>query len=202
VLVQQQVNSTPGAATLDATFSAPTTVDDLLVLIGASTDGPLQMPSGGGVSAWTFAAGSAANANIEIWYGAVTTSSSDPVTISRSRSGDLRLNITEWRGFNAQQIVLDEASKHDGTASPAFADPIDVHGTDLVIFGVASSEPDNNPATPSDGPWEPLMSIELSSLFVQSAWYQARSATTSLQPMSSVAEIGWDAAIAAFKVAP
>jgi hypothetical protein len=201
--VQQSVGSTPSALTISATFSAATTIDDLLVIIGASTDDALQMMNitGGGVSTWSIAAASAAHANIEIWYGLVTTSTDEPVTIGHSRQGDLRLNVSEWRGL-ATQDVLDSANALDGTSSSASAQPLDTHAPDLIVLGAANQGSNSSIGSPSEGPWSALKPIALGDTAVQSSWYQTLPATAAVQPMVPTTGEGWDAAIAAFKVAP
>jgi hypothetical protein len=206
VLVQQTSASTDATvATLSASFAHPTIVGDLLVIVGASTSGPLDRKNvtGGGVTQWAVAAASPTNANMEIWYGVVSSASSAPVAIGLQEAQDLRLNVTEWSGLVATQLdALDGTGSQSGTASPALASPIDTHAAALVVFGVSSLEPSSGFGTPSDGPWTAMDPIALDDRCVQLSWYQNRPAATSLQPMVSVTGDGWDAAIAAFKVAP
>ena len=79
-IVQQNTGSQTNSSSLTVTLTNPTTVGNLLIMVGANDSGPLTSVSGGGAATWSQATGSYINANCEIWYGVVTTSSSTGVT--------------------------------------------------------------------------------------------------------------------------
>jgi hypothetical protein len=201
-LIQQKTNSSGSNSTLSLTLANQTTVGDLLVMIGAANKLALSGVSGGGAASWGKAASSTTNTNIEIWYGPVTSGSSAPVTITCSQTGAIWMNVSEWSGLvNTQSQVLDQGNAQHGTSSPASASSISTaHADDLVLFGVADTS-GNTFGVPTAGPWSSFSSVSAGG-FAQAAWYQTVSATGTYDPTVTVTRSYWDAAIAAFKIAP
>ncbi|MFI5342339.1 MAG: DUF2341 domain-containing protein, partial [Candidatus Methylomirabilales bacterium] len=205
-IVQQNTGYLAGASSLTVTLTNRTTVNNVLIMVGGIDANSLNTPSGGGVATWSKATASDANANCEIWYGVVTTSSSAGVTITISGSGYAHMNLTEWSGLNG---TLDKAAAQSNTTSPASASSITTtNANDLLIFAAAIFL--GNTAGPptaggTSGSWEAMNSIAVTGFNdVQSSWYQVVSATGTYNPTSAVAPTpssGTDAAIAAFQVA-
>jgi len=107
----------------------------------------LSSVTGGGVTSWQKAAGSAFNSNIEIWYGVVSTSSAG-VTIAvtatppcPTNGTQFFANVTEWSGLvGTQSQLLDTATAMHGSPSSASAPSITtLNAADLVIFGVSEN---------------------------------------------------------------
>jgi len=204
VLVQQATASTAAASTVSATLTNPTTVGNLLVVVGATPEGPLKSVTGGGAATWMLATFSATNANMEIWYGVVTASSSTPVEIvyGGSKALEMRLNVTEWSGLATTQGVLDAESSQAGKTTSASAPAITTNAADLIVFAAVATAPTGSFTDPSNGPWTGMTPITLSGSWTQSSWYQTLPASTAFQPMVAVPGTAWDASIAAFKIAP
>ena len=198
-LVAQAQNHGIGLTSLSATIA--THAGDLLVMTGASIRGALTSVSGGGAT-WTFATGSTVNTNVEIWYG-VTNGTNNDVTITfAGATGDMWIVVSEWSGL-ASTSQLDGAISSSGLTSPADAGPINtVNATDLIIFAVADIQP-NTFGVPAPGNWNQLMSINASGFQpTQAEWYRFVGATGMFDPRVTETGGNWDAAIAAFKVAP
>lgn len=200
VVVQQAKASAPNGSPLSVTLPSPPTSGDLLVMVGAANHGGLAGVSGGGVATWTRAAQSLINANIEIWFG-VTTGSSSTVAISfPANQLPIWMAVSEWSGV-ATSNIIDGARATAGTASPAGAGAITTtNPQDLLIFGVADSAP-NTWGVPSQGAWTAMTSISTPAI-AQLAWYQVVSSSGSYGPQVSETAHAWDAAVAAFRVAP
>ena len=106
----------------------------------------LSSVTGGGVTSWQLASRGIVNANVEIWYGVVSSSAANvtitvPAPIAGCPMGtDLLANVTEWSGLNGTQSqVPDTATATSGSASPATVSTTTLNAADLVIFGVSEN---------------------------------------------------------------
>ena len=203
VIVQENVGTDPNAKNLTVILPNATTVGNVLVMVGASRDSPLSSGTGvtgGGVSpSWTFAIRSTTNADIEIWYGVVS-SPSKTVTLTAAGAGHIRANVTEWSGLIA---ALDGKNAGAGTGRSASAGSITTaNPKDLIIFGVDDGVP-NSFGTPTPGTWTPMMSVTEGDFgCMQFLWRQTVSATATFSPTVTETSGQWDAAIVAFKIQP
>jgi len=162
--------------------------------------------TGGGVVSWSTASVSQSYANCEIWYGVVTTSSTTPITISDPVTGPLLLDVSQWSGLvTTQGQVLDVASGQAGLSGNASAGPITTtHAADFIMFAAGDYAP-NTFGSPSGGTWSTLSALiagTSGNQYVQDAWYQSVASTGTYTPTVSQTGDGWDACIAAFKIAP
>jgi len=212
-LVQQSTSFMTPVSSLTGTLPRAPTPGNLLVILAAYLEGNLQPPLGGGVTDWRFADGSIIHSNIEIWYGVVSAQPDAAVTISAAMTNSttpilatVRLQILEWSGLVAtKQEVLDAASAGSGGVSPASAPTImTTHPADLVVFGISDLDETSMIGAPTDGPWQALDPIKVLDDSIQRSWYRTISTAGSLAPAVAdpAAKPKWDAAIAAFKVAP
>jgi hypothetical protein len=201
VLVQQGVAyAATSDAPLSLTLSVAPGVGHVLVMIGAAEHGPLTSITGGGVAAWMRATSSTTNMNIEIWYG--TTDGSSATVMSHFPQSHLPMwmHIAEWANLSTAATV-DQTSSGAGATSPASAGAVaTMHGHDLLVFGVSDQAP-NVFGTPVPGAWTPLASISETDV-VQSAWYRVVAATATYAPSVGETAGSWDAALAAFAIAP
>jgi hypothetical protein len=201
-LAQQQFNTATSATSLPVTISS-TTVGNLLVMIGGAACSSLQSVTGGGVTSWQKAAGSYTYENVEIWYGVVSTSSNAPVTLTVSSAScpsgtDMRANVTEYSGLVATQSqVFDVGAAQSGTGTTASASITTQNANDAVFFGV--SQGGSSGIGTLGGSWWAMQTTSTAAA-TQSSWAQQVSSTGAFNPSVSVTA-GWDAAIAAFKVA-
>jgi hypothetical protein len=196
LLVQRAVDSMGSATTLSVTLPAPPASGHLLVMVGGSNINALVSISGGS-PAWTRAAFSTTNPNIEIWFGIADGTPS--VTIAAAGLTGMTLLVSEWSGLVTTN-PLDLATATSGSASPASAGTITTsHAPDLLIFGAADYVP-NTFGTPTGGPWTLLDSITSNS--IQTVWYRVATTTGTYEAQVPETLHRWDAAIAAFRIAP
>jgi hypothetical protein len=199
MLVAQSSNFGTGGATLAVTIS--TAAGDLLVMTGAAIHGPLTSVSGGG-ALWARAARALQNTNVEIWYG-ITDGSSNDVTITLTgNTQDIWMVVSEWSGI-ATTNPLDGAIATSGVVSPADAGMVvTANARDLLVFAVADGTP-NTFGTPSPGAWSALDTIAAAGFFpTQAEWYRVTGIAGRFDPHVDETAGQWDAAIAAFRVAP
>ena len=200
-LVQQATASAPNTnAPVAAMLSSPPISGHLLVMVGAAEHGGLSTVTGGGVPTWTRATRSVTNSNVEIWYG-VTDGSSATVAITfPAFTLPIWMAVSEWSGM-ASANVLDGARSTAGTTSPASAGALaTTHAHDLLIFAVTDNTP-NTFGAPTQGAWTAMTGVTAAPL-VQATWYREVAATGSYNPTVTETGHGWDAAAAAFRVAP
>jgi hypothetical protein len=200
-IVQQVTASAPNTnAPLSATLSSPPVSGHLLIMIGAAEHGGLSTVTGGGVATWTRATSSLTNSNVELWYG-VTAGSSATVTITfPAYTLPIWMAVSEWSGM-ASTNVLDGARSTAGGASPAGAGTLaTTHAHDLLVFAVADNTP-NTFGAPTSGPWATMTGVTATPI-VQAAWYREVLAMGSYGPTVTETAHSWDAAAAAFRVAP
>lgn len=196
VMRQQVINYANVATTLSATLQAAPTNGDVLILVGGGPTAPLTSVSGGGVATWQLAVKSTVQSNVEIWYG-VTDGSSATVTITLNNStGPMWLSVSEWTELTG---TLDAAVGNDGNTTPASAGPITTTTRGLLVFGVSQFTP-SNIGSPSPGVWTALQAIDGVSV-KQREWSRVEPNAGSYSASVSVSNSGWDAAIAAFKIA-
>jgi hypothetical protein len=196
MFVQQAKAEAPTSVMpLVATLPAPPHPGDLLVAIGADEHGALTSVSGGGVVAWSLAARSLANTNIEVWYGTTDGSNSAVTVTFPTDTLPMWVVVGEWSGASA----FDGAKSAKGQASPASAGALPVHARDLVIFGVGDQAPTTF-GTP-EGAWTALMPAT-SSHTEQRVWFTTAAATGTLAPSVTLTAHEWDAAIVAFRAQP
>jgi hypothetical protein len=199
LLIDQSVNTMVSALTLSTTFTRPLTPNDVLVLVGGAGTGILSV-SGGGVSAWTQAVASYTNKDIEIWYG-VSDGSSPTITITANgTANNMRISVSEWAGLSTTSPLDQVGHASNTTTAPATATVTTVNARDLMIFAVADAA-STTFGTPAPGTWTALTDAN-NSVTVQSAWFEAVSNASSYIPTVSQTGAKWDAAIAAFRVAP
>ena len=209
-LVQQKTNSANAAASIIVTLTTnpTTTVGNLLVLVGETNCFSLATPTGSGVTTWQRATFSTTNANIEIWYGVVSTASSTGVTVQSSNacSGAIRAHLMEFSGLYANQAtVFDKANAISGTTSPApatsWAGITTTNANDLLVFGIADTA-SNTFGTPTGGGWTNLTTVTTSTVKT-SDWYRVVSSATTYKPtVTDTGTVAWDAALASFKACP
>ncbi len=202
MLVQQAVNHVDGDAVTISLPAAPTS-GNVLLLVGADIHRGLPSVggvTGGGVATWNRAAFSAVNTNVEIWWG-ITDGSSPDVTI-HGVAGDTSAkfgNVSEWSGL-VTQAPVDGAHALDGTTSPA--DPgamTTTNAHDLLVFGVGDGAP-NTFGVPAPGAWIPLSPINAD--ITLAAWVRIQTTAGVVHPTVTETAGAWDAAVAAFQIAP
>jgi hypothetical protein len=199
-LLQRQVtNHAENATTLSATLPAAPAANHLLIMIGANLSGSLATVSGGGAM-WTRAAHSVIHSNVEIWYG-VTNGSSATVTIARpSTAAAMWMSVSEWSGLAATNTLDQASADHDGINPVTAGSITTTHAPDLVVFAATTALP-NTFTSPTPGTWTALQGI-VSATHMQNVWY--RTVTTAGAQAPQVLENraeGWEAAIAAFRIA-
>lgn len=196
MLVQRASDSLASGTTLSVTMPAAPAIGHELVMVGGSNIASLASITGGSAN-WTRAAGSTAYPNIEIWFGVADGTAT--VTITAIGTTGLTLALSEWSGL-ATVAPLDMATAASGTTSPASAGTITTtHAPDLVIFGAADYLV-NTFGTPTGGTWTMLDTTMSSSM--QSVWYEVATSPGAYQGQVSETVHMWDAAIAAFRIAP
>jgi len=194
LLRQQITNYADTGPSLTATLPAPPTSGRMLVMIGANVSGALTSVTGGGTT-WTLATSSTRYANVEIWFG-ITDGSSATVTITlNGSSSPIWMSVSEWSGLAA----LDAARSTFGATSPASAGAITTTGPDLLLFAVADSVP-NTFGTPTPGTWTAMTGT--TGMYTQLEWYRTEMVAGTYVPTVSETAGAWDAAIAAFHIAP
>lgn len=195
-LVQEEIHYV--AATPAAAVTLPTTpiAGDVLVMIGATPDGALDAVTGGG--AWTRAAASTTNKNVEIWY-AIADGTSATVTASRAgNTADMWLAVSEWRGL-ATPVVLEGATDQAGVASPTSAGTLETHGPALVVFAATNIRL-NTFGDPAPGTWTAMTGIYAGDM--QEAWYQVAPTAGTFAPTATETGHQWDAALVGFSYVP
>ncbi|MBV8759705.1 MAG: hypothetical protein JO257_20620 [Deltaproteobacteria bacterium] len=200
-LVQQAVNHAD-ADTLTITLPAAPTAGDVLVFVGGDVHSELDAATGvtgGGVTTWNRATFSAINANVEIWYGVTNGTARDIVL--HGVTGDTHPifgNVSEWSGLLTSNLV-DAAHAAHALVSPADPGAITTtYAHDLVVLGVNDFGP-NTYGTPAPGTWTALTAINAD--ITLAGWYRIVTPST-IDPSVSETDHEWDAAIAAFRVAP
>lgn len=197
IMRQQVINYANQTASLSATFSSAPTSGNVLVMIGGTPSAPLTSVSGGGVTTWQLAVSSTIQSNVEIWYG-ITDGSSATVTIALTNNNSPTwLSVSEWTNLTG---VVDDTSKNDSSMSPANAGPVTTTTRDLLIFGVSQFVP-TTIGSPSPGVWTALQPID-GAFVKQREWYRIEPTAGSYSASVSVSNNGWDAALAAFEIAP
>jgi len=200
MLVQQAV-AHADTPSLTVSLPAQTKAGDVLVMIGADEHGPLSSVSGGGVGSWVHVVDSTINTNIEIWYGVVTVGSMGPVTLVGPplATQPIFANVSEWSGLITPN-PSDGARAASGLTSPADPGAIaTAHAHDLVFFGVGDQVP-NTFGAPAPGNWTSLTPIVAD--ITMGAWYRTVTVAGLVHPTVSETDGHWDAAVAAFAIAP
>ena len=195
-LVQQGVNYADQATSLSVTLPNLPGANHVLVMIGGNPHAHLDSVTGGGVTTWTFAAGSWDNANIEIWYG-VSNGSNATVTITcATNTLSMALSVSEWSGL-ATTNLLDTQNAIGGVVSPAKSGSITTtNAHDLLLFGVGDDAP-NTFGNPAPGTWTQLTPV--TGFLVQGEWYRIVSATGTYTPTVSETANSWDGASVALR---
>ena len=199
-LVQQVTSKVLSSDMLSATLPAAPAAGHVLIMVGDSPQAEIVSVTGGGVATWTRAAIASMDCNSEIWFG-VTDGSSSTVTISDpNTTQEDWMNLSEWSGLSTT-LTLDNAIAMSGTTSPASAGTLLTgHAHDLVIFTVSDNTP-NTYGTPGPGTWTAMTPVEVANCG-QVDYYAIVNATGTYAPAISVTTLTWDAAIAAFRIAP
>jgi hypothetical protein len=190
--VQQVIASADRAATLDATLPAAPSAGNVLLMIGANQHTSLTSVTGGGT--WTKIAGSDENANIEVWY-AVADGSRSPVSLDCTLSGcetqPIWMNLTEWSGLAAQNLV-EAGISTSGVTSPVHVASVTTSSPhDLIVFAFADGAP-NVVGVPGPGNWIALDEVAPVAI-TQFAWYRIVTPGTYAPTVTETAN-GWDAA--------
>jgi hypothetical protein len=192
-LVQQITTSVDHGATLSATLPAMPAAGNALVMIGANEHDVLTSVTGGGAT-WAIAAGSAQNANVELWFG-ISDGSSATVTIDCATDCDPQpswISLSEWSGL-ATSNLLDIAIADNGLDSPARTSGVTTTGAhDLLVVAAADLQP-NNFGEPMPGTWRPLTPI-VTAAIAQSAWYAVVPPGTYTPTVSETGN-NWDAVL-------
>lgn len=199
MIVQQATNHGDSVATLSATLPATPVAGHILIMIGANLSGSLVSVSGGAAT-WTKAASSLVNSNVEIWFG-LSSGMGAVVTIARPQTpASMWISVSEWDGL-ATTNSLDAAHAAYGTANPVTAGSIaTTNAHDLLVFAATTALPSTHGA-PTPGSWTAMQGVS-SATHTQSAWY--RVVTTAGPQAPQVVQsgtAGWEAAIAAFRIA-
>jgi hypothetical protein len=199
MIVQQAMNHAEQAASLSVTFTSPPTPGNLLVMIGAANGGQLSGVTGA-AALWSHAADNVDNANVEIWY-AIADGTGSMVTVTRAgNTNAMWASISEWSGMAAAS-PLDNAGANGGLSGTASVPPINTaHAHDLLIFGVADTQPGVSYGTPNPGMWTAMNTVATTD-FLQASWYRLVVNTGGYNASVSAQGTGWDAALAAFKAA-
>jgi hypothetical protein len=199
-LVQQTTKGDLSVSPLVAVLPSLPTKNNVLVMVGAATPGALASVSGGGVATWKNAAMSTANCNVEIWYGESDGSSASVAIAYPNNTGLIWMNVSEWSGLVAAG-PLDMATASNGLTGDATAGTITTtHAHDLLLFAVT----DHSPVTfggPTPGSWSAMTTIDDNGC-MQAPWYADVTTTGAYAPSTTQNNSGWEAAIAAFKIAP
>jgi len=202
-LVQQAANHAD-ADTLTITLPQAPAAGDVLVFVGGDIHSELDSATGvvgGAVPTWKRATFSAINSNIEIWYG-VTFGTTRDIVI-HGIAGDTHAifgNVSEWSGLVTTSALLDGAHATDGLTSPA--DPGTITTTnmrDVAFLGVADLTP-NTYGTPTPGTWHAMTGIDADVSI--GVWYRNIGIPANVHPTVTETANSWDAAVAAFEVAP
>jgi hypothetical protein len=209
---------TTTAGSISVQLAKLATRNDVLILTCADTRHGLESGavSGAGVT-WNQAVNTAAESNMEIWYGIVVEPSMADVRIDSTlpKQGDpsfsIRMDLTEWSGLAVDQTsIVDVAIANSGEdkISTDTASPMQITTTypiDVLVLGVSAS----SPATfdePTQGPWSTIGIVDASPNALDSSWYRIVPMRTIANPMVALTTSSggtmWAAAIAAFKVAP
>jgi hypothetical protein len=197
-LVHQQTSYAASAATLSVTLPTTPVNGNLLVMIGGTPAGSLDMVSGG--ATWTRATSSLINSNIEIWYG-VADGSSATVTIRRANNAEpMWISASEWSGL-APSAILQGATADDGVTSSVSAGVLAVASPpSLLVFATSAYAP-NVWGTPAPGAWTALTPIDGAAV-TQRQWFAVATSAGSFSPAASLSSGAWDAALVAFRVEP
>jgi hypothetical protein len=199
MMLQHATNYAASATTLSVTLPATPVTDHVLIMIGAHLSGSIQTVTGG--ATWKLAARSVINSNVEIWYG-VSDGSNATVTIARPpESAPMWIAVSEWSGL-ATTNSLDAARAENGTGNPVSAASITTtNARDLLLFAATTAAP-NTYATPTPGTWTAMPAIS-SPTFVQGEWYRIVTTPGAYAPqVTQTGADGWEAAVAALRIAP
>ncbi len=197
-IVQSAGDQAALVTSLSTTLPSTPTIGNVLVLVGGGQVSSLQPPTGG-TSAWTHAASSTTNPNIEIWFG-VADGGSPTITIQADSATAMAVWVSEWTGL-ATVNTLDAAIGASGSVSPASAGTITTTSApDLLVFGAASFLP-NAFGPPTDGAWTALDTRDNDSSS-QTVWYRIAPTAGDIAPTVTETRNSWDAALAAFRIAP
>lgn len=199
-LVQEATAGASSGSPLTVTLVNRPAAGDVLIVLAGAGQAPLSGVSGGGVATWTPAARSPVNCNEEIWYG-TSDGTSAVVSILLTGNKDVIFgHVGQWHGLATAPLdVAVAGSAAAGPAAPGTLVTRQAH--DLLVL--AASEP--LPVTwgePAPGSWTALKMVTAAPC-EQAAWYRLVTETGSYAP--TVTESGtakWDAATAAFTVAP
>ena len=202
-LIQQATNHAD-ADTLTITLPQAPAAGDVLIFVGGDIHAELDGTTGvvgGAVPIWKRATFSVINTNIEIWYGVSLGSTRDIVV--HGIAGDTHAifgNVSEWSGLVSSGAMLDGAHANDGLTSPA--DPGAITTTnmhDIAILGVADLTP-NTYGTPTGAVWHAMTGIDADVSI--GVWWRNVGLPLTVHPTVSETDNSWDAAVAAFEVAP
>ncbi|HEX3761509.1 MAG TPA: hypothetical protein VHW23_22585 [Kofleriaceae bacterium] len=200
VLVQEATHGASSGSPLTVTLPSLPTAGDVLIVLAGAAQAPLSGVSGGGVAEWTPAARSPINCNEEIWYG---TSDGTSAAVSILLPGNMNVifgHVSQWHGLAT--TPLDAATASSAAASPVTPGTLMTRqASDLLVL--AASEP--LPVTwgePAPGSWTALKMVTAAPC-AQAAWYRFVTGAGNYAPTVTESGTGkWDAATAAFAVAP
>ena len=167
-VVQQQTAYAASAAMLSVTLPTPPAAGNLLVMIGGTPSGSLDMVSGG--ATWTRATFSVTNSNIEVWYG-VADGTTATVTIRRTSSTSaMWISASEWSGL-ATSAVLEGATGDDGVTTTVSAGMLDISNPPALLVFAASAFAPGVWGTPTPAGWTALAPIDGAAV-TQRAWFR------------------------------
>lgn len=198
-LIQQATHAVT-AMTDSCTFPAAPTPGHNLIFVGATSGSAVLSVDGAGV-VWQRASGSAANANIEIWYGEATTGIGTAVTYTGLIQSTMGCWIGELSGL-APSASLDGASAFFGDTGPAAPGPfVTSHAHDLLVVGY-SNFGQTTWSAPTEGPWTSVgeftdagrSQIGFTQVVERAGTWNPSIDATSSDPR-------WEAAAAGFKIA-
>ena len=182
--------------TLSVTLPAAPAPGNVLVMVGGTNIAGISSLSGGS-AAWTRAIRSTINPNIEIWFGVADGSST--LTITTTVVTGISLSVSEWSRLDSAN-TLDVAAAANGTSNPPSTGPlVTTYAHDLLVAGVADYLP-TTVANPTDGAWLVLNTATSNS--IQAVWYQVTTVPGTYSADLAGTGNRWDAAIAAFRIAP
>lgn len=198
--VQQTTAHATAANAVTATLAQAPASQDVLVVVGGAEKAPLTSIVGGGVASWNRASYSTVYENVEIWYG--VTAGTDPLITIRCEegcaTGPMWMAVSEWSGVSAAS-PFEVGTGSAGTGASASPGAIQtLAAPDLLVFAV--SDTTDIGLTPMPAGWSPLAQVSFGSI-VQRQWY-AIAPTPGSYTAAVDATSSWDAAIAAFELAP
>ena len=194
MLVQEKTASNNAAASVSIVLGHQPANGDVLVFVGGSEAG-IMAPTGGGAS-WQMAAHSLVKADLDIWFG-VSDGSSTTVTITARGLSTIWGNVSEWSGL-ATPGTFDAMDSKGGQSGPANLSAQTTSAPDLIVFGVGCYADPALVDPPAE--WAELLPTG-SNATAQRVWYRISTAAGA-QTANATCSVGWDAGLAAFKLAP